>query len=158
MGIANQYASCIVSGQAWNIDWNEQITALSASTNNRASTVLDVFLSAVEQYGPPSQVQGDRGGENKAVCVYMLLEWGINRGSFIWGSYISHSLYIVWVFHIWYTADPLIIYILNDYGMRLGASSAGAGVHFSIGLRTCMAWNDLTLFTCGYFITCFLLR
>jgi hypothetical protein len=56
------------------------------STNNRASTVLDVFLKAVTEFGMPSRVRGDRGRENKAVSVYMVLAKGLNRASFIWGS------------------------------------------------------------------------
>jgi hypothetical protein len=65
-----------------------QITGIRASTNNRASTVLDVFLHAVERYGPPSRVRGDRGGENKDVAVYMIMRKGLKRGSYLWGSYV----------------------------------------------------------------------
>ncbi|KAK6991473.1 hypothetical protein R3P38DRAFT_2572217 [Favolaschia claudopus] len=63
-----------------------QITGLRASTNNCASTVLSVLLQAVGQYGMPSRMRGDRGAENKAVSVYMILRNGLNRASFIWGS------------------------------------------------------------------------
>jgi hypothetical protein len=34
-----------------------QVTGLQASTNNRASTVLNMFLDAVLAYGFPSRVQ-----------------------------------------------------------------------------------------------------
>jgi hypothetical protein len=66
-----------------------QVVALHASTNNRASTVLDVFLSAVEEYGCPFRVRGDRGGENTLVSVYMIMRKGPKPGSFLWGSYVS---------------------------------------------------------------------
>jgi hypothetical protein len=62
-----------------------QVTGLRASNNNRASTVLDVFLDAVHNYGCPSRVRGDRGGENTMVSVYMIIRKGANRGSFLWG-------------------------------------------------------------------------
>ena len=62
-----------------------QITALHANTNNRASTVLELFLSAVTIYGHPSCVRGDRGGENVLVSAYMITKHGPNRGSFLWG-------------------------------------------------------------------------
>ncbi|KAJ8076992.1 hypothetical protein PM082_001415 [Marasmius tenuissimus] len=59
---------------------------LQASTNNRASTVLQVFHGATEHYGTPSRTRGDYGTENKLVALYMILMRGANRGSFIWGS------------------------------------------------------------------------
>ncbi|OBZ70899.1 hypothetical protein A0H81_09541, partial [Grifola frondosa] len=62
------------------------VTGLRASVNNSASTVLDVFIEAVEHYGVPSRVRGDRGGENVAVSVWMILRRGPNRASFMWGS------------------------------------------------------------------------
>lgn len=61
--------------------------ALHASTNNKASTVLGLFLSAIEEYGLPSRVRGDRGGENIQVSVYMIIARGLNRASFMWGTY-----------------------------------------------------------------------
>jgi hypothetical protein len=66
-----------------------QITALRASTNNKATTVLSVFLEAVGVYGLPSRVRADRGAENKKISVYMILARGLGRASFIWGSYVS---------------------------------------------------------------------
>ncbi|KAK7007956.1 hypothetical protein R3P38DRAFT_3211610 [Favolaschia claudopus] len=62
------------------------ITGMRASTNNRASTVLDVFKEAIAIYGTPYRVRGDRGGENVKVSVWMILHRGPNRASFMWGS------------------------------------------------------------------------
>ncbi|KAF5347492.1 hypothetical protein D9758_015069 [Tetrapyrgos nigripes] len=62
------------------------IVGLRASTSNSASTVLDVFIKAVERYDLPSRVRGDRGGENKKVSVYMILRHGLNRASYMWGK------------------------------------------------------------------------
>ncbi|KAL0565644.1 hypothetical protein V5O48_016377 [Marasmius crinis-equi] len=62
------------------------IVAIWTSTNNRASTVLSNYLQAVENFGEPSRIRGDRGKENKAVALYAIAAKGLNRGSFIWGS------------------------------------------------------------------------
>lgn len=58
---------------------------LRASANNLASTVLDLFLEAVEIFGAPSRVRGDRGGENMEVAVWMIRHRGPDRASFMWG-------------------------------------------------------------------------
>jgi len=62
-----------------------QVTALRASTNNLADTVLELFLSATVKYGTPWRVRGDRGGENVLVSAYMIMKRGPNCGSFLWG-------------------------------------------------------------------------
>lgn len=70
-----------------------QITGLRASTDNKASTVLALFLDAVTKYGTPSRCRGDRGGENVEVCVWMIMRRGANRASFMWGSCVNfHDL------------------------------------------------------------------
>jgi len=50
----------------------QQVTALRASTNNLASTVLELFLLATARYGTPYRVRGDRGGENVIVSAWMI--------------------------------------------------------------------------------------
>lgn len=67
---------------------------LRASANNLASTVLEVFLEAVNVYGAPSRVRGDRGGENVEVAVWMIKHRGPNRASFMWGRYAMLFLVI----------------------------------------------------------------
>ena len=62
-----------------------QVTALRASPNNLANTVLELFLLAASTYGTPSRVRGDRGGENVLVSAYMIMKRGPDRGSFLWG-------------------------------------------------------------------------
>ena len=57
-----------------------------ASTSNSASTVLSLFFNSVSEFGCPSRVRGDRGGENIDVAVWMIMHRGPRRGSFLWGS------------------------------------------------------------------------
>jgi hypothetical protein len=60
---------------------------LKASNNNRADTVLNAFLEAISEYGVPSRVRSDKGGENIDVASYMLshVSRGPGRGSIITG-------------------------------------------------------------------------
>ena len=59
---------------------------MEASTNNRATTVLEVFFKAIKLWGVPSRLRGDRGGENILISVWMILFRGPSRASFMWGS------------------------------------------------------------------------
>lgn len=59
---------------------------MEVHTDNKAATVLKTFQNAIDQYGLPSRVHGDRGGENKDVSVFMIMARGRNRGSFMWGK------------------------------------------------------------------------
>ena len=66
--------------------FSRYIVFLHCSTNNRASTVLDLFTMATYECGIPSRVRSDRGGENVLVCAYMVATRGTLRGSHIAGS------------------------------------------------------------------------
>lgn len=61
---------------------------LRASNNNTAGTVFEQFMKAVHEYGLPSRVRSDKGGENIKVSTYMLshLQRGTGRGSMITGK------------------------------------------------------------------------
>ncbi|KAJ6518490.1 hypothetical protein DFH09DRAFT_1427334 [Mycena vulgaris] len=43
-------------------------------------------MDAIQAYGTPSRMCGDRGGENTKVSIWMIIHRGPGRASFMWGS------------------------------------------------------------------------
>ena len=71
--------------------YSRLITFLHCSDNNRASTVYDKFLQAIEMYGLPSRVRCDQGRENVLVVRHMLRYCGIDRRSALVGSSVHNQ-------------------------------------------------------------------
>ena len=70
--------------------FTHMITFLKCS-NNRSDTVLQCFINASSEYGLPSWVRTDHGGENVNVWEYMEEVRGHGRGSYIAGSSVHNS-------------------------------------------------------------------
>ena len=79
---------CFIDG------FSRYIVGIRVHDNNRASSILDLFLSAVRKHGLPSRVRGDHGTENLHVATYMENHRGLWRGSYIWGRSVSHCVLI----------------------------------------------------------------
>ena len=62
------------------------ILYLHCSTNNKASTVYELFLKAIQRYHLPSRVRSDQGLENVTVAKHMIERRGAERHSMITGS------------------------------------------------------------------------
>ena len=63
--------------------------------NNRACTVLNLFLEQVIAHGTPRRVRGDHGTENLEVAAWMEDRFGVERGSYIWGRSDRTHLWIL---------------------------------------------------------------
>jgi len=70
------------------------VTFLSASGDNRADSNLKEFLNAVGEYGIPSRVRSDKGGENVLIAQFMIQRRGLNRASHICGRSVHNQRYL----------------------------------------------------------------
>lgn len=72
--------------------FSRAVVYLHASDNNWSQTVLKCFKEAVEEWGLPSRVRADMGGENGLVKEFMMTHpsRGPNRGSFISGRSVHN--------------------------------------------------------------------
>ena len=64
---------------------------LNVNTNNRADTVLDRFLQAVQKYGLPERIRSDKGGENVAFAHYILEARGPETSPVITGRSVHNQ-------------------------------------------------------------------
>ena len=61
------------------------------STNNRATTVLQLFREAVVRYGHPVRIRTDYGGENVEIWRYMVETHGDDLRPVIVGSSVHNQ-------------------------------------------------------------------
>lgn len=77
--------------------YSRLVVFLQALNNNRSDPVMDLFVEAISQYGVPSRVRCDHGGENNAVCLFMDVFQGSTQGSALRGrSTYNQSIERLW--------------------------------------------------------------
>ena len=77
--------------------FSRMLVYCKCSSNNKASTVYELFLKATRQFGLPSRVRSDHGRKNILVAQHMVGHRGGGRGSMITGS-STHNQRIE---HLW---------------------------------------------------------
>ena len=104
---------------------------LYCSLNNRASTVLALYMEAIQNYGLPSKVRADRGTENNLVATFME---SCNSGSFIAGK-SCHNQRIEWLWRDLFVGCTSVFYcvfIFLEENMHLEISN---NIHVCFELR-----------------------
>ena len=99
--------------------YSREVTYLFCANNNYASTVLTVFQNAASEFGWPSRVRGDHGGENVDVASMMTEVRGDGRGSCISGPSIRNQrIERLWreVFRCTSFLFHCVFYALEDSG------------------------------------------
>lgn len=71
--------------------YSRLITFLKCSTNNRACTVLESFVTAIQNHGLPRRLRTDLGGENVDCWEYMINHHGGDETCIITGSSVHNE-------------------------------------------------------------------
>ena len=67
------------------------VTYINCAVDNTAETVLEHFIKSTSEFGLPSHIRTDRGGENIGIWRYMNYMRGEGRASYIAGSSVHNS-------------------------------------------------------------------
>ena len=84
--------------------YSRLITYMRCSSNNRASTVYELFVMAVQRHQLPSRVRSDQGRENMLVAQHMIEVRGAERLMITGSSVHNQRVERLWRYmHHWVT-------------------------------------------------------
>ena len=142
--------------------YSRLIVYLQCAGNNKARTVLNLFLKATSRHGWPSRVRSDPGGENTLVALFMVLHRGVGRGSHLVGPSV-HNQRIERLWRDVYTGCNSLFYHLFHYLEDTALLDPNNDIHLyalhyvyiprineALSLFVC-AWNRHQLRTAGSF-------
>lgn len=75
----------------WDCEWHLSCLYITHVLTGNCPLVLNIFVRAIQKYGVPSRVRGDRGSKNHNVSILMVLLRGLNRALFLWGSSVFNT-------------------------------------------------------------------
>ena len=132
------------------------LVGIRAHNNNRARTVLVLFLDCVSVHGTPSRVRGDHGTENVEVAEWMEERRGQGRGSYIWGRSVrSPSIWLTSLAHDLHSLGVYTTAGLRGFGMMSLKGLAQSGRTCSLIWRPITDWTSTTQPTSGSYTISF---
>ena len=97
--------------------FSRTIVYLNCADNNRSSTPLDFFRSAVTQYGLPNLIRSDCGGENVAIWRYMIASHNLDYSSVLTGSSVHNER----IERLWCDVRRCVVSVYADVFRKLEA-------------------------------------
>ena len=128
-------------------DFSCLVTFLQCSNNNQATTVLRCFRAPVVEYGFPSQVRCDNGGENIDMARLMVTTRGTDLRSVITGS-STHNQRIE---RLWRDLCRVLLRLFQNL------FTSQPGRHFAVNDRTSPAsrkFDKSVLYSFSHFGQC----